>query len=47
MAGLSMAFQLIADEIVAKFQWLGEKISARKKQADDGDGDKSDDLEKS
>ena len=52
MAGFSMCFQLIADEIVAKFQWIGEKIGLKKKEAeeslakqeeDDVEGAKSDD----
>ncbi|XP_067928677.1 TWiK family of potassium channels protein 9-like [Watersipora subatra] len=32
MAGISMCFQLIADEIVAKFKWIGEKIGFKKKE---------------
>ena len=45
MAGFSMCFQLIADEIVAKFQWIGEKIGFKKQDESGEDGDKSDDVE--
>ena len=40
-----MCFQLIADEIVAKFQWIGEKIGVKKEEASDDDDDKNDDVE--
>ena len=40
-----MCFQLIADEIVAKFQWIGEKIGFKKQDENGEDGDKSDDVE--
>lgn len=44
MAGFSMCFQLLADEIVAKFQWIGEKIGLKKKDEEEGEssGDDND-----
>lgn len=44
MAGFSMCFQLIADEIVAKFKWIGDKIGFKKKENSEEDED--DDPEK-
>jgi len=45
MAGFSMCIQLLADEIVAKVEWIGEKIGIKKKEieeeenSEDGDDD--------
>ena len=43
MALFSMCFQLIADEIVAKFKWIGEKIGLKKKDDEDGEAEDGDD----
>lgn len=46
MAAFSMCFTLMADEVVAKFKWLGTKIGFRKKDDEEGDsGDGNDDAE--
>lgn len=39
MAALSMCFQLMADEAVAKFKWIGEKVGLAKKEPEEGEGD--------
>ena len=42
MAAISMCFQLIADEIVAKFKWIGEKLGIKKKEEEEDDKDSND-----
>lgn len=32
MAGISMCLQLLADEMVAKVKWIGEKLGIKKKE---------------
>lgn len=37
MAGISMCLQLLADEMVAKAKWIGEKLGLKKKEDEEGD----------
>lgn len=43
MAGISMCLQLLADEMVAKVKWIGEKLGLKKKDEDGEEGEKKDD----